>query len=176
MIGPILPQLSAEQARAVLPLLLKLPTDSGGEAAHTEAALSGATMSDVLARMVHATPPPLPLSRLLLILHQMDVQKEGVSLKQVMAAVQFCLAERSLCSQGVLADALRQLCELEPLPLLTMRTMIQALIYFPKLGQVTRQHPPPPAPPITHPGPSHNPPLPVAPTHINSHSPKTPNP
>jgi hypothetical protein len=85
---------------------------------------------------MHAKPPPLPPAHLLLLLHQLPSDgSAGVSLKQLIDGVQACLAEKSVFTMQVVADALQLIVHLDPLPLIFMRTTIQALLYHPLLAQ-----------------------------------------
>jgi len=91
-----------------------------------------------LVALMHATPPPLPPAHLLLLLHQVPSDgTHGVGLKQVIEAVQTCLAETSVFTMQVMADALQLIVHLEPLPLIFMRTTIQALLAHPLLAAFT---------------------------------------
>lgn len=110
-VTPILSKLSAEQATQMLPAILKQP--------QKEVAAS-------LMKLVHAQPPPIPPAQLLLLLHLLQHEAAGVSLKQVIDAVTLCLAERSIFTESVLSELMLHLVEEKDLPLLCMRTIIQA--------------------------------------------------
>lgn len=50
------------------------------------------------------------------------------------AATNLCFAERNVYTSEVLAVVMQQLMEQNPLPMLLMRTVIQALTMYPRLG------------------------------------------
>lgn len=114
---PLLPFVLEHQLGAVLPALLRLPT---------------ADMREALAQLLHAEPPLTRPAQLMVELHVLDVDTQQVPLKAVMDAVQACLNERTIFTQEELTGALEEIVRLEPLPLLTMRTIIQALVHWPK--------------------------------------------
>jgi len=51
----------------------------------------------------------------------------------VCAACNLCFAEKSIYTQEVLAIVMQQLMDMNPLPTLLMRTVIQSLAMYPKL-------------------------------------------
>ncbi|OPJ79440.1 hypothetical protein AV530_013642 [Patagioenas fasciata monilis] len=55
-------------------------------------------------------------------------------MKSIIKATNLCFAERNVYTSEVLAVVLQQLMELSPLPVLLMRTVIQALAMYPRLG------------------------------------------
>jgi symplekin len=57
-----------------------------------------------------------------------------VSLAALIEATNVCLKERALFPPDVLSAAVGRLVEREPIPRLALRTLLQALIYHPKLG------------------------------------------
>ncbi|XP_063997290.1 symplekin, partial [Pogoniulus pusillus] len=75
---------------------------------------------------------PLSPGELLVALHNIDSSK--CDMKSIIKATNLCLAERRLYSSEVLAVVLQQLAEQCPLPTLLMRTVIQALAMYPRLG------------------------------------------
>jgi len=125
LVAPLLPSLSAEQARQALPLLLRLPP------AETKLAL---------VRLMHAAPPPLLPAQLLLELHLLDLEDKGLiadvspekPVRLLIQAVQTCIAERSVFTQEVMAATLQLLVAQEPLPKLTVRTIMQSLTMWPR--------------------------------------------
>jgi symplekin len=120
---PLLPFAPRPLVESVLPRLLGMAPE---------------TASTALAALMHAKPPPLPPAHLLLLLHQLPSDgSAGVSLKQLIDGVQACLAEKSVFTMQVVADALQLIVHLDPLPLIFMRTTIQALLYHPLLAQFT---------------------------------------
>ena len=77
--------------------------------------------------------PPLTPTEVIIALHAIEPSRDGVPLKKVMEACSACLDQRSVFTQQVLAKALNQLVEQTPLPLLFMRTVLQAINHFPAL-------------------------------------------
>ena len=114
---PLLPYLDAPQAESLLPLLLAAPP---------------ATARAALTKLVHAKPPPLPPTRLLLALHLLPAG--GVSVKQLINAIGACISERSIFTLDTMADCLKLIVQQDPLPLLSMRTTIEALVLWPELA------------------------------------------
>ncbi|ONK62505.1 uncharacterized protein A4U43_C07F4630 [Asparagus officinalis] len=72
-------------------------------------------------------------AEILISIHAIDPEKDGVPLKKVMEACSACFEQRHVFTQQVLAKVLNQLVEQIPLPLLFMRTVIQALSVYPAL-------------------------------------------
>ena len=81
---------------------------------------------------MHAKPPPLPPTRLLLALHLLPAG--GVSVKQLINAIGACISERSIFTLDTMADCLKLIVQQDPLPLLSMRTTIEALVLWPELA------------------------------------------
>ncbi|XP_064262634.1 symplekin-like [Passer domesticus] len=55
-------------------------------------------------------------------------------MKSIIKATNLCFAERNVYTSEVLAVVMQQLMEQSPLPMLLMRTVIQALTMYPRLG------------------------------------------
>jgi symplekin len=119
---PLLPHMSAAQAEALLPLVLVLPPE---------------TQKQALVSLMHAQPPPLPPPRLMLVLHLLQPGGGGVPLKRLMEAIETCIAERSIFTMQEMMTGLKLIAQQEPLPLLSMRTTIQALDYWEGLKPFT---------------------------------------
>ncbi|XP_018431273.1 PREDICTED: symplekin-like [Nanorana parkeri] len=75
---------------------------------------------------------PLTPGDLLVALHNIDSSK--CDMKSVIKATNLCFAARSVYTSEVLAVVLQQLMDSTPLPMLLMRTVIQALGMYPRLG------------------------------------------
>lgn len=78
---------------------------------------------------------PLSSADLLVALHTLDPTK--IELKFVVQATTICLTEKDirLCyTQDILAIVLQQLADITPLPTLLMRTILQSLTLYPRLG------------------------------------------
>ena len=122
---PLVPFLSGVQCESLLPLLLALP-GNGQERA--------------LVAIMHADPPPIPPPRLMLLLHLLPTGSNssfGLELKHLKPAVETCMAERSVFTMQTMASCLKLIAQQEPLPLISMRTTIQALSYWPELTPFT---------------------------------------
>ena len=70
---------------------------------------------------------------ILLALHSLDHTKDGVKLKQIMAALDHCLSLRAKFDKSVLATVLQNLIQRPTLPPLYMRFMMQAQAAIPTL-------------------------------------------
>ncbi|KAH0468773.1 hypothetical protein IEQ34_002005 [Dendrobium chrysotoxum] len=90
----------------------------------------------VLTRILQDSPQSgdsLTPAEILISIHGIDSEKDGVPLKKIMDACSACFEQRLVFTQQVLAKVLNQLVEQIPLPLLFMRTVIQAIGVFPGL-------------------------------------------
>uniref|UniRef100_A0A8C5QDE6 Symplekin scaffold protein n=1 Tax=Leptobrachium leishanense TaxID=445787 RepID=A0A8C5QDE6_9ANUR len=79
-----------------------------------------------------STMSPLTPGDLLVALHNIDSSK--CDMKSVIKATNLCFSSRSVYTSEVLAVVLQQLMDATPLPMLLMRTVIQALGMYPRLG------------------------------------------
>lgn len=120
---PVLTGLTKQEIIAVLPKLIKQSPSVVKEVFNR---LLGCFHSD---SKVSATSPLSP-SELLVALHQIEAKSD---MKSVMKASSLCFAEKTIYTQEVLAVVLHQLMELNPLPTLFMRTVIQSLSICPRL-------------------------------------------
>ncbi|KAM4020271.1 symplekin [Anomaloglossus baeobatrachus] len=75
---------------------------------------------------------PLTPGDLLVALHNIDSSK--CDMKSVIKAINLCFSARAVYTSEVLAVVLQQLMDNTPLPMLLMRTVIQALGMYPRLG------------------------------------------
>ncbi|KAL2541488.1 HEAT repeat-containing protein [Abeliophyllum distichum] len=91
-----------------------------------------AALSRVLQGSTHSGPVLTPEEALIAI-HGIDPDRDGIPLKKVTDACNACFEQRQIFSQQVLAKVLNQLVEQIPLPLLFMRTVLQAIGAFPSL-------------------------------------------
>ncbi|XP_020578838.1 uncharacterized protein LOC110023662 isoform X2 [Phalaenopsis equestris] len=90
----------------------------------------------VLTRLLQDSPQSsdsLTPAEVLISIHGIDSEKDGVPLKKIMDACSACFEQRQVFTQQVLAKVLNQLVEQIPLPLLFMRTVIQAIGVYPGL-------------------------------------------
>lgn len=72
-------------------------------------------------------------AEVLIAIHGIDPDRDGIPLKKVTDACNACFEQRQIFTQQVLAKVLNQLVEQIPLPLLFMRTVLQAIGAFPAL-------------------------------------------
>ncbi|XP_034219881.1 uncharacterized protein LOC117631058 isoform X3 [Prunus dulcis] len=77
--------------------------------------------------------PLLAPAEILIAIHGIDPDRDGIPLKKVTDACNACFEQRQIFTQQVLAKVLNQLVEQIPLPLLFMRTVLQAIGAFPAL-------------------------------------------
>ncbi|KAJ7553566.1 hypothetical protein O6H91_06G103400 [Diphasiastrum complanatum] len=118
---PILSALSKDEVLPIFPRLVDLPPEKFQVA-----------LARILQGSAH-TGPALTPAEVLIALHGIDHQRDSVPLKKVTDACSACLQQRTVFTQQVLAKVLNQLVEQTPLPLLFMRTVIQAIGAFPSL-------------------------------------------
>uniref|UniRef100_A0A0L8GS68 Symplekin C-terminal domain-containing protein n=1 Tax=Octopus bimaculoides TaxID=37653 RepID=A0A0L8GS68_OCTBM len=74
---------------------------------------------------------PLTPAELLIALHNIDPTK--CDMKTIIKATNLCFSEKNVYTQEVLAVVMQQLMELNPLPTLLMRTVLQSLSMYPRL-------------------------------------------
>ncbi|CAM0907456.1 unnamed protein product [Alopecurus aequalis] len=118
---PVMAHLPKDEVLSVFPNIVNLPVDK---------------FQVALSRILQGSPqhgPSLDPSEILIAIHVIDPEKEGIPLKKVMDACAACFEQRTIFTQQVLAKALNQLVEQIPLPLLFMRTVMQAIGAFPPL-------------------------------------------
>ncbi|XP_009598060.1 uncharacterized protein [Nicotiana tomentosiformis] len=117
----ILPFLSKDEVLLLFPHVVNVPLDK----------FQGA-LSRILQGSAHSGPVLTPAEALIAI-HRIDPEREGIPLKKVTDACNACFEQRQTFTHQVLAKVLNQLVEQIPLPLLFMRTVIQAIGAFPSL-------------------------------------------
>ncbi|KAL1368636.1 hypothetical protein HN51_022800 [Arachis hypogaea] len=118
---PILPFLQKDEVMPAFPSIVNLPLEK------FQAALS---------RMLQGSSqagPVLTPAEVLIAIHGVDPERDGIPLKKVTDACNACFEQRQTFTQEVLAKVLNQLVEQIPLPLLFMRTVLQAIGAFPTL-------------------------------------------
>ncbi|XP_060674378.1 uncharacterized protein LOC107405425 isoform X3 [Ziziphus jujuba] len=118
---PILPFLPKDEVLLVFPQLLNLPPDK-----------FQAAITRTLQGSPHSGPVLAP-AEVLIAIHGIDPDRDGIPLKKVTDACNFCFDQRQIFTQQVLAKVLNQLVEQIPLPILFMRTVLQAIGAFPAL-------------------------------------------
>uniref|UniRef100_A0A7N0VDI7 Symplekin n=1 Tax=Kalanchoe fedtschenkoi TaxID=63787 RepID=A0A7N0VDI7_KALFE len=118
---PFLPYLTKEEVLRIFPRIVDLPIDK---------------FRATLSHLIQGSSPTDPLmepSEVLIAIHGIDPEREGIPLKRVTDACNVCFQQQLIFTQQVLAKALNQLVEQIPLPLLFMRTVLQAIGAFPDL-------------------------------------------
>ncbi|PWA43619.1 Symplekin [Artemisia annua] len=118
---PILSTFTKDEVLPIFPRLVQLPLDKFQTA-----------LAHILQGSAHMGPALTP-AEVLVAIHDISPEKDGVPLKKVMDACSACFEQRTVFTQQVLAKALNQMVDQTPLPLLFMRTVIQAIDAFPKL-------------------------------------------
>ncbi|KAL4179988.1 hypothetical protein AMTRI_Chr13g122920 [Amborella trichopoda] len=118
---PLLSLLSKDEVLPIFPRLVDLPLEKFQIA-----------LARILQGSAH-TGPALTPAEVIIALHGIDPEKDGIALKKITEACSACFEQRTVFTQNVLAKALKQMVEQTPLPLLFMRTVIQAIGTFPAL-------------------------------------------
>ncbi|KAK9067824.1 hypothetical protein SSX86_011935 [Deinandra increscens subsp. villosa] len=118
---PILNSFTKNEVLPIFPRLVQLPLDKFQTAlAHI---LQGSALMG----------PALTPAEVFVAIHDINPERDGVPLKKIMDACSACFEQRTVFTRHVLARALNQMVDQTPLPLLFMRTVIQAIGAFPKL-------------------------------------------
>ncbi|KAK3165156.1 hypothetical protein QOZ80_1AG0029640 [Eleusine coracana subsp. coracana] len=118
---PLLSSFPKEEVLSIFPRLVDLPV---------------VMFQDALARILQGTAhtgPVLTPAEVLIAIHDINPEKDNVALKKVTEACTTCFEQRTVFTQQVLEKSLNQLVDRIPIPLLFMRTVIQALDAFPAL-------------------------------------------
>lgn len=118
---PVLPFLPKDEVMQVFPQFVKLQLDKFQLA--LARILTGSSQSG----------PVLTPAEVLIAIHGIDPDRDGIPLKKVTDACNTCFEQQKIFTQQVLAKVLNQLVEQIPLPLLFMRTVLQAIGAFPSL-------------------------------------------
>lgn len=118
---PMLSSLSKNEVLPIFPRLVDLPLDKFQKA-----------LAYILQGSAH-TGPALTPSEVLVAIHDINPDKDGIPLKKITDACSACFEQRTVFTQQVLERALKQMVDQNPLPLLFMRTVIQAIDAFPTM-------------------------------------------
>ncbi|XP_065881788.1 uncharacterized protein [Euphorbia lathyris] len=118
---PILSSLSKNEVLPIFPRLVGLPIEKFRMA-----------LAHILQGSAH-TGPALTPAEVLVAIHDINPEKDGLPLKKITDVCSACFEQRTVFTQQVLAKALNQMVDQTPLPLLFMRTVIQAIDAFPTL-------------------------------------------
>nr|GEX22175.1 symplekin isoform X1 [Tanacetum cinerariifolium] len=120
---PILPFLPKDELLQIFPRFVNLPSDK---------------FQAALARILQESSQGgsiLTPAEVLIGIHGIDPEKDGIPMKKVTDACNTCFQQRQVFTQQVLAKVLNQLVEQIPLPMLFMRTVIQTIGAFPALAR-----------------------------------------
>ncbi|KAL2471518.1 symplekin [Abeliophyllum distichum] len=118
---PMLPSFSRDEVLPIFPRLVNLPLDKFQTA-----------LAHILQGSAH-TGPALTPAEVLVAIHDIIPERDSLPLKKITDACSACFEQRTVFTQQVLAKALNQMVDQTPLPLLFMRTVIQAIDAFPTL-------------------------------------------
>ncbi|KAB2046735.1 hypothetical protein ES319_D01G256300v1 [Gossypium barbadense] len=118
---PVLPFLPGDEVLLLFPHLVNLPLEK-----------FQAVLTRLLQGSAHSGPVLTP-AEVLIAIHGIVPERDGIPLKKVTDACNACFEQRHIFTQQVLAKVLNQLVEQIPLPLLFMRTVLQAIGAFPAL-------------------------------------------
>ncbi|KAK9097056.1 hypothetical protein Sjap_022553 [Stephania japonica] len=118
---PILSLLSKDEVLPIFARLVDLPLEKFQIA-----------LARILQGSAH-TGPALTPTEVLIAIHNINPEKDAIALKKITDACSACFEQRTVFTQQVLAKALNHLVDQTPLPLLFMRTVIQAIDAFPAL-------------------------------------------
>eukprot|EP01114_Cavostelium_apophysatum_P016347 TRINITY_DN4626_c0_g1_i1.p1 TRINITY_DN4626_c0_g1~~TRINITY_DN4626_c0_g1_i1.p1 ORF type:complete len:1070 (+),score=251.71 TRINITY_DN4626_c0_g1_i1:69-3278(+) len=113
---PILPGLDKQEILALLPKLVTLPSN---------------ILINGINRLVQNQSSMTP-AEVMIALHIIDT-KDSATLKRIIEVTQFCLDQRTIFKQEVLAIVIQQLVDMQPIPPLFMRTVMQTVSRYPKL-------------------------------------------
>jgi len=124
---PVLNGLSKEEIITALPKLIQLNPNVVKEVFNRLLGIHADSKTQ------HASP--ITPEELMVELHCMEVSGAAskCDIKSVIRATSLCFAESEIYSQDVLAKVINQLVEVNPLPTLLMRTVIQTLNLHPRL-------------------------------------------
>ncbi|KAL5074040.1 hypothetical protein RYX36_013024 [Vicia faba] len=118
---PLLSSLTKTEVLPIFPRLVDLPLEKFQRA-----------LAHILQGSAHTGPALTPVE-VLVAIHGIVPEKDGLALKKITDACSACFEQRTVFTQQVLAKALNQMVDQTPLPLLFMRTVIQAVDAFPAL-------------------------------------------
>ncbi|XP_051150744.1 uncharacterized protein LOC127265101 [Andrographis paniculata] len=118
---PVLSAFSKDEVLPIFPQLVQLPLNKFQTA-----------LAHILQGSAHTGPALTPVE-VLVAIHEISPERDGVPLKKITDACSACFEQRTVFTQQVLMKALSQMVDLTPLPLLYMRTVIQSIDAFPAL-------------------------------------------
>ncbi|KAL1817660.1 hypothetical protein ACET3Z_020234 [Daucus carota] len=118
---PMLPSFAKNEVLPIFPRLVDLPLDK---------------FQTALANILQGTAQTgaaLTPAEVLVAIHDINPERDGLVLKKITDACSACFEQRTVFTQQVLAKALKQMVDQTPLPMLFMRTVIQAIDAYPTL-------------------------------------------
>ncbi|XP_047947656.1 uncharacterized protein LOC125193807 isoform X2 [Salvia hispanica] len=118
---PILSAFSRDEVLPIFPRLVQLPLPKFQMA-----------LAHILQGSAHTGPALTPVE-VLVAIHDISPERDCLPLKKITDTCSACFEQRTVFTQQVLAKALNQMVDRTPLPLLFMRTVIQAIDAFPSL-------------------------------------------
>ncbi|KAF3447440.1 hypothetical protein FNV43_RR12626 [Rhamnella rubrinervis] len=118
---PMLSSLSKNEVLPIFPRLVALSIEKFQMA-----------LAHILQGSAHTGPALTPVE-VLVAIHGIIPERDGLPLKKITDTCSACFEQRTVFTQQVLAKALSQMVDQTPLPLLFMRTVIQAIDAFPSL-------------------------------------------
>ncbi|KAM0945849.1 putative armadillo-like helical, symplekin, symplekin/Pta1 [Dioscorea sansibarensis] len=118
---PMLSSFSKDEVLPIFPQLVGLPLEKFQMA-----------LARILQGSAHTGPALTPVE-VLVAIHGIVPEKDGIALRKITDACTACFEQRTVFTQQVLAKSLNLMVEQVPLPLLFMRTIIQAIDAFPNL-------------------------------------------
>ncbi|EPS73040.1 hypothetical protein M569_01716, partial [Genlisea aurea] len=121
---PILSAFSRDEVLPIFPQLIQLPLPKFQTA-----------LAHILQGSAHSGPALTPVE-VLVAIHDISPEKEGIPLKKITDACTACFEQHTVFTQQVLTKALNQMVDQTTLPLLFMRTVIQAIDAFPTMVDV----------------------------------------
>ncbi|XP_042009715.1 uncharacterized protein LOC121758371 isoform X2 [Salvia splendens] len=118
---PIISAFSRDEVLPIFPRLVQLPLPKFQMA-----------LAHILQGSAHTGPALTPVE-VLVAIHDISPERDCLPLKKITDTCSACFEQRTVFTQQVLAKALNQMVDRTPLPLLFMRTVIQAIDAFPTL-------------------------------------------
>ena len=120
--------------RAVIPVLSAMSPEDALECLPKLVALQEAQWKSALVKLLQVAPA----ERILVALHELEPSRDGTPLKKIIEAITACLSMQNVYTSETIALAIDRIVELDPLPLLFMRTLIQCVSAHPGLASFAR--------------------------------------
>ena len=104
-----------------------------------ELVLRNTYMKKAFRRITHTRPPPLSRARLLIALHQIDLEKNGLKLKSLKDAIGLCISDKDEFTPEIMKEAILTLLEDEIPALALMRTVLLSAQTMPSMQKFALQ-------------------------------------